>query len=247
MYMTQQNLLGLEFFITHVPPVFCTQILYLPLIIRHNLVNNNKIDHFSIEIAFHNSHNPLLDIIDITDHEKIQVQLNHQTTQRGYVQLLPLTISSRYPLGLFRAWANIQLTNDGIIYPHAIENTHYHAQSSTNSDGLGIQGRGFDDFSGFKTYQLGESIKHIHWKAYAREQGLLSKVFSGSNPQEYWLNWHDLSGHIDTRLGELCYLIIMANHQDDRYGLILPGTTIEINQGKQHQHQCLKALALYQL
>ncbi|MCU7940785.1 MAG: DUF58 domain-containing protein [gamma proteobacterium symbiont of Bathyaustriella thionipta] len=132
------------------------------------------------------------------------------------------------------------------MYPNPAQAFSHNPLSGSNSEGQGIKGRGFDDFSGFKTYQPGESLKHIHWKAYAREQGLLSKTFSGANNHEYWLNWNELTGDIEQRLSQLCRLIIDAEAKHDRYGLILPDKTINISQGESHQHQCLKALAMYQ-
>lgn len=257
MHMTQSNLVGLRFSIAHVTPVYCFQNLNLPLIIEHSkddtLIKNRQ--NFSINIQLiekkkQSSHLTELDINELADvfyNEKTQLHLFYPTRQRGRINLAPMTVSSRYPLGLFRAWANIELSNDAIIYPKPAKKSAFEPQSGSDSEGQGEKGRGFDDFSGFKTYQPGESLKHIHWKAYAREQGLLSKTFSGSNRQEYWLNWDDLSGNIESRLSLLCRLIIEAEKHGDRYGLNLPGVSIAINQGTSHQHECLKSLALYRI
>lgn len=247
MHMTQQNLIGLQFSIAHVKPVFCFQNLYLPLIISqsggHSLLGDKN--NFSIDIQFAEDQADEISHSDVYNHDKTQLQLSTPTTQRGHLTLAPITVSTRYPLGLFRAWANIGLNNDAVIYPHPSPKTSHVPLSGSDSEGQGTKGRGFDDFSGFKSYQPGESLKHIHWKAYAREQGLLCKTFTGSNNREYWIDWHDFPGDIEKRLSKMCGLILDAETRGDRYGLILPGTTINISQGFSHQHQCLKALALY--
>lgn len=247
MHMTQQNLLGLQFSITHIKPVFCYQTLSLPLVVKHLSSNHSmaeKLSNYSIAVQF--SDTLLPELIDVPCQDKILLHLSRATIQRGPFELSPITISSSYPLGLFRAWANIQLKCDAIVYPNPAPPFSHKPQSGSDSEGQGDKGRGFDDFSGFKTYQTGESLKHIHWKAYAREQGLLSKTFSGANNHEYWLNWNELSGDIEHRLSQLCRLIIDAEAHGDRYGLMLPDKTINISQGESHQHQCLKALAMYQ-
>ena len=247
MHMTQSNLVGLRFSIAHVHPVFCFQSLSLPLIIDHNGNDNvtRSRQSFSVNIQLVNEDN--YELADVHPDEQTRLQLSYPTHQRGHIQLSPITVSTCYPLGLFRAWANIELNNDAIIYPHPSDKTSYQPQTGSDKEGQGEKGRGFDDFSGFKSYQPGESLKHIHWKAYAREQGLLTKTFSGSNNQEYWLNLDELTGDIETRLRHLCRKILDAEQRSDRYGLLLPGVTINISQGPHHQHECLKALALYRL
>ncbi|MCU7799949.1 MAG: DUF58 domain-containing protein [gamma proteobacterium symbiont of Lucinoma myriamae] len=255
MHMTQQNLLGLQFSIAHVKPVFCYQTISLPLAIKQlsqHKILSNKLSNYSIAVKFSSTKHSLssatrsAELVDVPFKDKTILHLSHATSQRGPFELSPITISSCYPLGLFRAWANIQLNSDAIVYPNPAPPFLHKPQSGSDSEGQGSLGRGFDDFSGFKAHQPGESLKHIHWKAYAREQGLLSKTFSGANNYEYWLNWKELSGGIEQRLSQLCRLIIDAETQGDRYGLMLPDKTVNISQGEAHQHQCLKTLAMYQ-
>src|SRR5882672_7762412 len=50
-------------------------------------------------------------------------------------------------------------------------------------------GRGQEDFSGLRQYHIGDSPRHIAWKAAARDQGLLTKQFSGRTDTELWLDW----------------------------------------------------------
>lgn len=250
MHMTQQNLLNLQFSIAHVKPVFCFQHLSFPLVIcqSSNNVNLNTLSKYSIAINFSNQKkSEQLQFVDVSAHEKSQLLLSTATIKRGQFDLPPLTISTHYPLGLFRAWTNIQLNNDAIVYPKPAQKFLHNPESGSNTDDMGANGRGFDDFSGFKSYQTGEPLTHIHWKAYAREQGLLSKIFSGGSSSEYWLNWNELSGDIESRLSQLCRLIIDAENQGDRYGLKLPGNIISISQGQQQQQQCLKMLALFRV
>jgi len=246
MHMTQQNLLNLSFSIAHVKPVFCFQNLHIPLLISQASKKNNTLKKFSIAVQFaHHENNSQEILTDVPCDESASVALNSLGNQRGAHSLAPLIISSRYPLGLFRAWTNIQLNNDAVVYPKPAQTFAHSPSHGTSSEGQGIKGQGFDDFSGFKSYQTGESLKHIHWKAYAREQGLLSKTFTGGNSHKYWLDWNDLSGDIENRLSQLCRLIINAEEQGDQYGLILPDSSINISQGTIHYHQCLKALAMY--
>ena len=239
MYMTQQNLLGLQFSIGHISPVFLFQPVAIPLNIR------SPGTHYSIAVSLYGNKDDPGVFTDVNKHEISTVHLNAATHKRGYFKLKPLVVSSRFPLGLFRAWANIELTQDGIVYPAPEPLAHFVPHQGSETEGSNPYGRGMEDFSGFKDYQQGEPLSHIHWKAWAKEQGLLSKTFSGSSHRDYWLNWSELSGHTEQKLSQLCRLIIDAEQNGDRYGLILPGKTINISTGQQHYHNCLKALAVY--
>ncbi len=239
MYMTQQNLLGLQFSIGHVRPVFLLQPVDIPLNIH------SPRTRYSIAVSLHaNKEDPDV-YADVKKNEVSTVHIHSVAHKRGYFKLKPLVIASRFPLGLFRAWANIELTQDGIVYPAPEPVPNFVPYQGGESEGSNPYGRGMEDFSGFKDYQQGEPLSHIHWKAWAKEQGLLSKTFSGSSHRDYWLNWSELSGHTEQKLSQLCRLIIDAEQNGDRYGLILPGKTINISTGQKHYHKCLKTLALY--
>jgi uncharacterized protein (DUF58 family) len=239
MLMTQRNLLDLNFSISHVQSVFCYEVLHIPLNISQYKISK----HAKLSIA--TTLDGHCEITDIHPHDTTLVRLTFASHKRGHANLPPFEISSIFPLGLFRAWANIDLNSDAIVYPKPAKNFSYHPETGTDSEGQGEKGRGFDDFSGFKTYQAGESLRQIHWKAYAREQGLLSKIFSGSNTRDYWIRWNELSSHdTEQKLSQICRLLINAEQRGDRYGLELPSQTFTIDQGYQHQHRCLKAIAL---
>ncbi len=245
MHMTQQNLLNLQFSSGHIKPVFYGQHLAIPLMVSQYSKKNTTGSRYSIAVQFARQASSCQELTDVPADDKVSLTLSALTTERGYFELPPISISTLYPLGLFRAWSNIQLSSDAVIYPQPAKPQPHQAQAGENNEGQGTMGRGFDDFSGFKSYQPGESLKHIHWKAYAREQGLLSKTFCGGNNQHYWLDWQDLKGDEETRLSLLCRYIIDAEQRGEHYGLILPGKRIAIAQGEAHYHHCLKALAVF--
>ncbi len=242
MYMTQQNLLDLKFSIDHIKPVFVFQTVDIPIRIscpkaRYSIaINLTDGEQNNTDKLFYT---------DINQHEILTLHINTATQKRGFFKLTPITVSSRFPLGLFRAWANFELNNDAIIYPAPESLPGFVPQQGHDSEGSNPYGTGLEDFSGFKNYQPGEPFSHIHWKAYAKEQGLLSKTFSGSSHREYWLDWADLSGNVELKLSKLCRLIIEAEYRGDRYGLKLPAKNITIGTGQSHYHHCLKALALF--
>jgi uncharacterized protein (DUF58 family) len=103
-----------------------------------------------------------------------------------------------------------------------------------------------DDFVGQREYARGDSPRHINWKAAARGQGWHTKQFGGGEPLAVWLDWAATNGpDTEARLSTLCRWVLDAEQRGMRYGLRLPGCRIEPSQGADHQHECLKALALF--
>ena len=105
--------------------------------------------------------------------------------------------------------------------------------------------KGTDDFAGLYTYTPGDPLGHIHWKAYAREQGLHTKKFAGNNEQELWLDWRVLNkADTEKNLSQLATWVLEADKTEMNYGLWLPGNRIAPSLGPMHKQKCLKALAL---
>lgn len=181
--------------------------------------------------------------------EKKRLTLYSETHKRGWQKIPTVTISSTYPLGLFRAWSPIHFSAKVLVYPkpNIVELPFPEAEgeqlSLLNNPSMK---KGSDDFYGLKEYQAGDSIKQIHWKAYAKGQGLFTKQYDGENLSELWLNYEQAPGHnSEERLSQLCRWVIDAEKMGLQYGFKIPGMTIEPNQGKAHYEKCLQALALF--
>lgn len=173
-------------------------------------------------------------------------QLSLAAPRRGRLELGRVTVSSSYPLGLFRAWAYVDLRMRCLVYPRPAPRTGAPPLSPRRLSEQGDQGRGADDFVGFRTYHPGDSPRHVHWKAAARGQGLITKQFGGDRVEELWLDWVLLDG-LDTeaRLRRLCRWVLDAHGLGRSYGLRLPGTELAPARGEQQRRRCLEALALF--
>jgi uncharacterized protein (DUF58 family) len=89
-------------------------------------------------------------------------------------------------------------------------------------------------------------VRHVHWKAVAREQGLHTKQFAGETAQELWLAWELLPGLApEEKLSHLCRWVLEADSGGLAYGLRLPARTIPPGSGPAQRSQCLEALALF--
>lgn len=173
--------------------------------------------------------------------------LSRPALRRGRLALGRFRVATRFPLGLFRAWSPLELTMHCLVYPAPASLALLPvAQSGTTGSG-GERGQGHDDFTALRPYHTGDSVRHVHWKAVARGQGMHTKQFAGEAPQELWLDWNLLPGLLPTeeKLSQLCRWVLEADNGGLRYGLRLPERSIAPGFGPAQRSLCLEALALF--
>ena len=168
--------------------------------------------------------------------------------KRGWLQLPRITIETRYPLGLTRAWSYVQPEMRVLVYP-APDNASLPRNEPVPDLGENVAlGSGLDDFAGLRPYQASDSPKHIAWKAAARGGPLLTKTFSGRAASELWFDWAALPDGmgVEARLSRLTRWVLLADKEGARFGLKLPGFELGPAQGEAHRDRCLRELALYE-
>jgi len=167
--------------------------------------------------------------------------------RRGWLQLPSVTMETRYPLGLFRAWSYVRPDMRAIVYPRPDDSLLPLPHAVPDMGEAMSAGTGTDDFAGLRLYHSGDSPRHVAWKAAARGQALLTKVFSGRAAMEMWFDWDDLPPGLDTeaRLSRLARWVLLAHANGLHFGLKLPGVELPPHAGDEHRFACLKELALY--
>lgn len=175
------------------------------------------------------------------------LDLTLKAATRGWLHLPDLRVASRYPLGIFRAWAYPWPAARCLVYPRPCFTPLPLAAESTE-EGSGTSQEGHEDFIGLRERQPADSFRHVAWKAAARDGGdrpLLVKRFGGGAGRQLWLDWQTAQGDIEERLSILTGWVLKAEEADLDYGLALPDQKIPPAHGLAHQQHCLRALALY--
>jgi uncharacterized protein (DUF58 family) len=182
----------------------------------------------------------------LTAYGKTTQTLYELAQKRGWHSAGTITVFSTYPLGLFYTWSPLRFNLKALVYPKPSPEELAFPETPSADAELGITHKGADDFYGLQEYQAGDSIRHIHWKAFAKGQGLFSKQYSGvATSAEVWLDYNYTAGHnTEERLSQLCRWVIDAERADIRYGLVLPTLKLMPDRGSAHYRQCLEALAL---
>ncbi len=176
-----------------------------------------------------------------------RIQVFTRAASRGILKPGPLRIHSDYPLGLFRARAQIDLNLECIVYPSPLPGRvkTIETKSSAGED-ITADGPGSEDFHGLKSYAPGDPFQRISWRASSRGQGLFTKDFNGLSGSAVFLDWHALNApDPEHKLSLLCHMVLSAYQHDVRYGLSLPGSSMAPGRGRGQKMRCLKALALF--
>ena len=242
MIHTFRNLAALRLTPGRVDPVFAGDLARFPLSVE----NTRAYPRRSLDLSFSNE---TITTIDVPGNDRATAFLTSRTANRGRHDPGRITLTTRYPLGLFRAWSYPHPPFSCVVYPTPIE-TPLPLSAVTAHTGLRHGERGQEDFSGLRIYQPNDSPRHIAWKAVARDiehRPLLIKQFAGGASDELWFDL-DLAppdASLETRLSILAGWILAAEAAHVRYGLDLPGQTIAPDQGDTHRNKCLEALALY--
>jgi len=239
MYQTWRNLRGVQLRMLHSDPVFSGQDVRL----RFQLGSGDGIEHPAIQVQADEE----AAIEDIhANGRKLVLQVKLPSARRGWLYPGRVTLSTRYPLGLFRAWCYVDLDERVLIYPAPAAHSIQLAGHTEIAQEGGADTIGHDDFFGLRDYRAGDSPKQIDWKSLARERGTMTKQFTTPMGQPQSFDWETLGGDTETRLSIITRAVLDAEDSALPYGLRLPGTTIEPGLGKIHQHTCLKALALFE-
>jgi len=131
----------------------------------------------------------------IPPNSKARVAVPLPTHSRGWHEAGTITISSTYPLGLFRSWAHIRFDMKALVYPKPFAlRLPFPEAASDNPARQGAGQKDGEDFHGFREYRAGDSGRRIHWKAFAKGQGLLSKQYGGESPAQVWLKYEEAPG-----------------------------------------------------
>lgn len=233
-----RNLAQLKVHAGHIEPVFAgeqTRFVFHfnnpGTLARHRLQLNDDSGHVTV--------------FDLPPQASTAIELAIPARQRGWLDSGRLTLHTRFPLGLFKAWSYLHFDVRALVYPRPAAPQPLPIAAAPDGSGKRTV-RGDDDFSGLRDYVSGDAMPRIAWKALAREQGLQVKQFSAQQGQQLWLDWAQLPDIAPERKLELLTRWVLdAEAQELRYGLRLPDGELPPQNGPSHRAECLRRLALF--
>lgn len=242
MLHTHRNIARLRFLGAKADPVFAGN----PATFQIYLDERGGAPCFSVEIRLPHRGRPV--VIDVPANGTASASLVVEAPKRGWLHLRRIRCGTRFPLGLFYAWTNLDASPAKcLVYPHPHGQRRLPQVEQESLQGQAGTREGSDDFMGFRAYLPGDPPRHIAWKALAREQAVLVKRFVGDGAETVWLTWKSVEALRDdeARLSQLCLWVLEAEARHVSYALSLSGKRIGVGVGPQQQRLCLEILACY--
>lgn len=240
MLHTWRNLAHVQLRAGKSTPVFCGDRARFVVLAS----NPGRVTRTSLAIQFADN-DPLF--FDVAAGAETEARIRLPATRRGLFRPGRFRVFTSYPLGLFYAWAIVELELACLVYPAPEAGVvPLPEQQATSGEGAAL-GRGEEDFAGLRNYYPGDSPRRIAWKAAAHSEVFVTKLFAGAAGAEMWLDLAQTPERLglEGRLSRLARWVVDAESSGFRYGLRLPGRELALGAGESHRAQCLEALALH--
>jgi uncharacterized protein (DUF58 family) len=257
MHTTHSNLAQLVLRGIRAEPVFAGDVA----IFEVTATNPTTVDRFALRFAFIDPSTAPRRFPLLMRHPRTSLTVSTEVAARGDRSIgvplpaphrgrLPaprIVIESRFPFGLWRAWAYLTPALSAMVYPKPETDAPPLPVTGTGGgDGYGLTSSG-DDFAGVRPYSPGDPQKMIAWRLAARSDELSVKQFEAQGGGELLLDFESLPRNLDVeqKLSRLTRWVLDADAAHARYGLRLPGSMVSAGSGPQHREKCLTALALH--
>jgi uncharacterized protein (DUF58 family) len=185
--------------------------------------------------------------VDVVPDAALPVALELKTPRRGRIVLGRVTLSSEYPLGLWRGWAYVHFPLAGIAFPTPENSPPPLPPGDAGQDDRSMS-RGSDaDLAGLRGFQPGDPQQRVAWKAVARGAGWYTKQFEGGGGGgPVVLDWNSLPATLGAkaRIARLTAWVLAAERAARPFALRAPGIALAVGQGRDHRRSALTALAL---
>jgi uncharacterized protein (DUF58 family) len=246
MHMTHATLKGLTLRLRPMAPVFARE----PAQVEVVLTSPGSRRH-GIGISFFDTRRfgLIQGFTDVPAHGSESARLSMVPERRGRHRVPTITVETRFPLGLFRAWSVWRPAGEVIAWPRpetpAAPLPLSHPQATEGHHQRRSSGGEFD---GVRGWRRGDSMRQVVWKKVARTGELVSRDSTSSVSRELWLDWtaaQVAGGGLEERLSRLTAWILAAEQAGQPWGLHLPQRDIAPAIGDAHRLAALERLALW--
>jgi uncharacterized protein (DUF58 family) len=135
--------------------------------------------------------------LDPGDTRRMEWSFTPRTRGRELIEMAG--VGSEYPFGFLNKHFGGRIEREVYVWPARVKyEASFTAVAAPNSVGevLNRAGAG-NDFVNLRQYQLGDSVRHIHWKATARQQKLMVRQLLAENHSGFYVHvespavvWH---------------------------------------------------------
>jgi uncharacterized protein (DUF58 family) len=193
-------------------------------------------------------------MIGLVPFKPCDIFLEIPTVKRGWNQFGIVRIESRFPFGLFCVWGYWNPGIRFIVYPapEMTESTINLKASKNQHGGVVAANSHADDLAGIRSYQPGDSPRHLAWRQIAKNDGmengtLYTKKFETMHSESFLFDYADMPASLDVegRLARMTRWVLDAHMNQHEFCIALPGANSGFGSGENHRNYCLRLLALH--
>ena len=190
---------------------------------------------------------------DLPARSTVAVGLRFAPPTRGWQDLPPLVVETRFPFGFLRAWTVWQPAAQVLAWPRpepAPPPLPHGDRAGHEPDPAALRGDPDPGFHGLRPWRSSDPPRAVAWRHWARHPGtdLLSRDTAPAADAGLWVDWHEAgppSMEPESRLSRLAAWIERSHAQGRACGLRLPGLTVPPAAGDAHRRRLLEVLALW--
>jgi len=184
--------------------------------------------------------------VHVSPGESRDVVLPVPSAYRGYLRPDRIRIETRFPFGLLKAWSWLRPASSGVAFPRPLPAPDTAGTVHEGSEAASSAPLSGQDNADLRPWREGDMSQRVMWKRFARTGQMIVADWQGEQGSPHWLDFHAFPG-VDTelRLSYLAWMVADRVQKNARFGLSLPGDTIEPDSGLLHGERCLRALAVW--
>lgn len=162
---------------------------------------------------------------------------------RGWQNIQRMTLQSRFPFQLLRAWKYYSSVEKVLVFPERRGDIQF-PREAYSEDALANAGL----FRDHRNFQSSDSVNRIDWRASARRQNLFVKNYEEAEKPVLSFTWEQTQSleDFEKRLSQLSLWIDQAYVQQHDFSLKLGKKMFPLKKDYHHRCQCLEALALFE-
>lgn len=156
---------------------------------------------------------------------------------RGKKTLNYVGISTKFPLGFFKAFTYFNIDSSFYCYPERVDQklTIAKLEDGTNNE---------KEETELRNYRLGDPLKRVDWKKLAKSNHWYTKSLSGNEHQIIYITLEKNSTEIESQIKQASFLISQAETNGMEYGIRMNDQVIiTSDKGSIHQENCLRFLS----
>lgn len=206
------------------------------------IVNETAKPVWDLEFT-HGKKKPIQGKISLEQKSHQEFSYSFKPQKRGWQNLERITMQSRFPFQLLRAWKYYTQKEDILVYAEKIGETQF-PQEAFAEDSLSNAGL----FRDHRSFQSSDSVNRIDWRASARRQSLHVKNYEEAEKPVLSFTWEQTQ-HLDDfekRISQLTLWVDQAYVCGHDFSLKVGKTILPQKKDYQHRCLCLETLAVLQ-